>query len=274
MTRLRRLCFIILFVLGFGDSTRVFAQAVNLPNVQWITPEDYLFKLDDQVVLRLSANVPMGELHVRLFKRSKKELQEWIERKKGQDESCIIIVSEIHVCHKPPFGNECALDWYPDLGSLNHRPDGGNDDKYYTVVFEEDFKGQEETFRLERNYVEKYFGKNFEKGLEIKISADGVRDPKLKLWQSVLASVHHPDGTSTDSAAQPSSGTGERPAAIKVATKAPDCIRVRTLSASESPNIEPEKIVAQLVAEPCYLVGQPLRFDLPTGSLRTAWILR
>lgn len=277
MSRSRALFFLLLSIVVCAWGIKLFAQEIDLPEVTWKDPNGKEFHVNDKLVLHFQSNVGGDKLRARVFRGSKRELIETgqPDGKNAQGKYCVIYNSTVHT-QSGGLHDEISFNWYMDMGSLKRRSDGGNDDQVYTVVLENtDDKIQ--TFRLDPDYVAKYF----DRGLEITIKADGYQTAGL--WSAVqtvevgVKKVADETKTVLSEAAAlipGSASPGVAAAAGPTKAAATDCIRVHTLVASDSLNSNSQELETQLVPEPCFMVGQPTTFHMPAGLMRTGWILR
>jgi hypothetical protein len=179
MSRSRALFFLLLSIVVCAWGIKLFAQEIDLPEVTWKDPNGKEFHVNDKLVLHFQSNVGGDKLRARVFRGSKRELIETgqPDGKNAQGKYCVIYNSTVHT-QSGGLHDEISFNWYMDMGSLKRRSDGGNDDQVYTVVLENtDDKIQ--TFRLDPDYVAKYF----DRGLEITIKADGYQTAGL--WSAV-----------------------------------------------------------------------------------------
>src|SRR5271166_5422383 len=168
------------------------------------------------------------------------------------------LIMRICISGRSPDG--VGVDWYPDMGSLERRSDGGNDDQVYTIVLEKNTNDEIKAFRLDPNDVAKYF----DRGLQINVKADGyqtagswpvqvvqkVEVGAMKVADVLKAIIPGSEATISLAANKPTNaGTT-------------DCIRIHTLVASDSPNSDSGQLTAQLEPEPCLMVGQPTTFHM------------
>ena len=277
MARSRALFFLLLSIVVCAGEFRLFAQEIDLPEVTWKDPNGKEFHVNDKLVLRFQSSDSGDKLRARVFRGSKRELiaNGQPDGKNAQGKYCVIYNSTVHT-QSGGLHDEVSFNWYMDMGSLKRRSDGGNDDQVYTVVLENtDDKIQ--TFRLDPDYVAKYF----DRGLEITIKADGYQ--AAGLWSAVqtvevgVKKVAGETKTVLSEVAALIPGSAASVAAPVVGpTKAAttDCIRVHTVVTSGSLNSDSQEFEAQLVPEPCVMVGQPTTFHTPSGLMRTGWILR
>jgi hypothetical protein len=277
MARSRALFFLLLSTVVCAGGARLFAQEIGLPEITWKDPNGKEFHVNDKLVLHFQSNVGGDKLRARVFRGSKQELiaTGQPDGKNAEGRYCVIYNSTVHT-QSSGLHDEVSFNWYMDMGSLKRRSDGGNDDQVYTVVLE-NTGDKIPTFRLDPDYVAKYF----DRGLEITVKADGYQTTGLwSVVQTVEVGVKKvADETKTvfSEVANFSPGpTSPASAAATGPTKGgtTDCIRVHTLVASDSLRSDPRELEAQLLPEPCVMVGQPTTFHMPTGSMRSGWILR
>lgn len=269
MAKNRGLFFLLLSVVACLGQIALCAQEIDLPDVIWKDPNGKEFHVRDKVVLHFQSTVDDNKLRARVFRGSKQELI--ADRRNAQGKYCVIYASTVHTLSgRSPDG--VGVDWYPDMGSLERRSDGGNDDQVYTIVLEKNTNDEIKAFRLDPNDVAKYF----DRGLQINVKADGyqtagswpvqvvqkVEVGAMKVADVLKAIIPGSEATISLAANKPTNaGTT-------------DCIRIHTLVASDSPNSDSGQLTAQLEPEPCLMVGQPTTFHMPTGLMRTGWILR
>jgi hypothetical protein len=277
MARSRALFFLLLSIVVCAGGIRLFAQEIDLPEVTWKDPNAKEFHVNDKLVLHFQSNIGGDKLRARVFRGPKRELiaTGQPDGKNAQGKYCVIYNSTVHT-QAGGLHDEVSFNWYMDMGSLKRRSDGGNDDQVYTVVLE-NTGDKIQTFRLDPDYVAKYF----DRGLEITIKADGYQ--AAGLWsavQTIEVGVKKVAGETktvvSEVAARVPWAASSVVAAAAGPTKAAttDCIRVHTVVAADLLHSDSQELEAQLVPEPCVMVGQPTTFHMPMGNMRTGWILR
>jgi len=230
------------------------AQEIDLPPViNWETPQNHQFKVNQQIKLAFSSpGMDKSQLMLRLFRGAKKDLI--------AGKICVPYYSWVANYAGPSAGDEVLFNRWIGVDYLESRSDGGNDDQTWTVVLEK------------RNTVKDYLDffptvdkirSYFESGLQIVVQCNGYCDagwwPQFKARiKSELEARNENQGVTTGAA--PSSPVS--PPSTSTVSKL-DCVRIVTVASDHAENSSEPTLLTKLVPGICGLDEQQPPFHLP-----------